>query len=138
MKKYKILFVIVGIMLLSLCLCFIFIKPRILNFKVINEYTYLESHIDEIDKIVLETLIGKTSYLIDNEVGKDFLMNLKIKRKVDYTVTDSNATLIVYFKSGESINFNFEYNNFKYSGNKYEVNKNVWELINDNKIEYFE
>ena len=140
MKKYKILFIIVGIMLLSLGLCFVFIKPKVLNFKNINEYTYLESHIDEVDKIVLETytLLGKTGYLVDNEVGKDFLVNLKIKKLADYTVTDSNASLIVYFKSGDSINFDFEYNSFKYGGNKYEVDKNVWDLIDESKKEYLE
>lgn len=136
MKKYKVILLIFGIMIVTLGLCFLFIKPRVFNFKNINEYVYFENHIDEIDKIVLETytLIGKNSYLIDKEKGKDFLMNLKLKRKSNYTVTDSNATLFVYFKSGDKTEFNFEYNNFKYGGKKYETNLEVWELINENNL----
>jgi hypothetical protein len=123
-------------MVVTLGLCFLFIKPRVFNLKNIYEYVYFANHIGEIDKIVLETytLIGKNSYLIDKEKGKDFLMNLKLKRESNYTVTDSNATLFVYFKSGDKTEFNFEYNNFKYGGKKYETNLEVWELINENNL----
>ena len=136
MKKYKCIFLIVCIMVVTLGLCVLFIKPKVLNFKNINEYIYLENHIDEIDKIVLETytLIGKNSYFVDKENGIKFLNNLRIKKEIDYTITDSNATLFVYFKSGDKTEFNFEYNNFKYRGKKYETNLEVWELINENNL----
>lgn len=136
MKKYKVIFLIVGIMVVTLGLCFFFIKPRVLNFKNINEYTYFENHIADVDKIVLKTytLIGEKSYLIDKEVGIDFLNNLKIKKETNYTITDSNASLFVYYKSEEKTIFNFEYNNFVYSNKKFEVNLNVWDLINENNL----
>ena len=136
MKKYKCIFLIVCIMVVTLGLCVLFIKPKVLNFKNINEYIYLENHIDEIDKIVLETytLIGKNSYFVDKENGIKFLNNLRIKKEIDYTITDSNATLFVYFKSGDKTEFNFEYNNFKYRGKKYATNLEVWELINENNL----
>jgi hypothetical protein len=73
MKKYKVILLIFVIMIVTLGLCFLFIKPKVFNFKNINEYVYFENHINEIDKIVLETytLIGKNSYLIDKEKGKE-------------------------------------------------------------------
>ena len=136
MKKYKCIFLIVCIMVVTLGLCVLFIKPKVLNFKNINEYVYLENHIDEIDKIVLETytLIGKNSYLVDKENGIEFLNNLRIKKEIDYTITDSNASLVFIYKSGENTIFNFEYNNFKYGRKKYEVNSNIWDLINENNL----
>lgn len=136
MKKYKCIFLIVCIMVVTLGLCVLFIKPKVLNFKNINEYVYLENHIDEIDKIVLETytLIGKNSYLVDKENGIEFLNNLRIKKEIDYTITDSNASLVIFYKSGENTIFNFEYNNFKYGSRKYEVNCNIWDLINENNL----
>ena len=136
MKKYKYIFLIVCIMVVTLGLCVLFIKPKVLNFKNINEYVYLENHIDEIDKIVLETytLIGKNSYLVDKEKGIEFLNNLRIKKEIDYTITDSNASLVIFYKSGENTIFNFEYNNFKYGSKKYEVNSNIWDLINENNL----
>ena len=48
MKKYKVILLIFGIMIVTLGLCFLFIKPRVFNFKNINEYVYFENHIDEI------------------------------------------------------------------------------------------
>lgn len=136
MKKYKCIFLIVCIMVVTLGLCVLFIKPKVLNFKNINEYVYLENHIDEIDKIVLETytLIGKNSYLVDKENGIEFLNNLRIKKEIDYTITDSNASLVIIYKSGENTIFNFEYNNFKYGSKKYEANSNIWDLINENNL----
>lgn len=136
MKKYKRIFLIVCIMVVTLGLCVIFIKPKVLNFKNINEYVYFENHIDEIDKIVLETytLIGKKSYFVDKENGIEFLNNLRIKKEIDYTITDSNASLVIIYKSGENTIFNFEYNNFKYGSKKYEVNSNIWDLINENNL----
>lgn len=136
MKKYKCIFLIVCIMVVTLGLCVLFIKPKVLNFKNINEYIYLENHIDEIDKIVLETytLIGKNSYFVDKENGIKFLNNLRIKKEIDYTITDSNANLVIFYKSGENTIFNFEYNNFKYGSKKYEVNSNIWDLINENNL----
>ena len=136
MKKYKCIFLIVCIMVVTLGLCVLFIKTKVLNFKNINEYVYLENHIDEIDKIVLETytLIGKNSYLVDKENGIEFLNNLRIKKEIDYTITDSNASLVIIYKSGENTIFNFEYNNFKYGSKKYEVNSNIWDLINENNL----
>lgn len=136
MKKYKCIFLIVCIMVVTLGLCVLFIKPKVLNFKNINEYIYLENHIDEIDKIVLETytLIGKNSYFVDKENGIKFLNNLRIKKEIDYTITDSNASLVIFYKSGENTIFNFEYNNFKYGSKKYEVNSNIWDLINENNL----
>ena len=115
MKKYKCIFLIVCIMVVTLGLCVLFIKPKVLNFKNINEYVYLENHIDEIDKIVLETytLIGKKSYFVDKENGIEFLNNIRIKKEIDYTITDSDASLVIFYKSGENTIFNFEYNNFQ-------------------------
>ena len=136
MKKYKVILLIFGIMIVTLGLCLLFINRRVFNFKNINEYVYFENHIDEIDKIVLETytLIGKNSYFFDKENGIKFLNNLRIKKEIDYTITDSNASLVIIYKSGENTIFNFEYNNFKYGSKKYEVNSNIWDLINENNL----
>jgi hypothetical protein len=131
MKKYKPLLLVLIIMIITLTSCFIFIKPKTLKFKNTNEYIYFENHINDIDKIELKTytLLGITSYKIDNKIGKDFLLNLKIKKETDYTITDSDASLIIYYKSGKKTTFNFEYNNFKYKQKKYKVNNDVWNLI---------
>ena len=139
MKKYNVLFLIIIILISTFILCFIFIKPRLLSFDRVDEYIYFKNHINEINKIVFEsyTMLGKKDYLIDNEVGINFLTNLKIKRKFNGMITDSDISLCVYFKNDIKKCFDFEANNFKYNNDKYIVNKNIYDLIKDNKKDIF-
>ena len=52
--------------------------------------------------------------------------------------TDGTSSVFRIENLNTSINFDFEYNSFKYGGNKYEVDKNVWDLIDESKKEYLE
>ena len=140
MKKNLSCFVIILFLSLVFILCFIFIKPRLLKFDRVDEYIYFINHVEEIDKIVLEsyTMLGKKNYLINNEVGTDFLTNLKIRKKFNGMITDSDMSLCVYFKNTRKKCFDFEAEYFKYNGVKYSVNKNIYDLINNNEIEILE
>lgn len=139
MKKYKSILIIFLVMLITLTLCIFIPKFRHIKFNQTNEYIYYHNHKEELDKIVLKTytLLGEKCYLIEKAKGKDFIENLKIEKERSYTITDSNASLYMYYNSGEVKIFDFEANNFKYESKKYEVSKEVYKLIDNNEIECF-
>ena len=137
MKKYKVLFLIIIVMIITLVICITISKLRHIKFSQINEYVYYHNHKEEIDKIELRTytLLGEKCYQIEQKEGKEFLDNLKIKKKINYTVTDSNATLSIYFKQNIKKDFNFEAGNLIYENQRYELNKDIYKLIKNNEIE---
>lgn len=139
MKKYKLVILIFLVMPITLIICMQIPKFKHIKFNQTREYIYYNSHKDEIDKIVLKTytLLGEKCYLINNEIGKDFIENLKIKKEINYTITDSNASLYMYYNSSQIKQFNFESGNFKYENKKYEVNNDVYKLIDNNEIDCF-
>lgn len=139
MKKYKVLFLIIIVMIITLVICITISKLRHIKFSQINEYVYYHNHKEEIDKIELRTytLLGEKCYLIDNTKVIDFLDNLKIKKKANYITTDSDALLMIYFKTGIKKELSFEAGNFKYENQRYELNKDIYKLINNNEIECF-
>ncbi len=139
MKKYKVLLLIFLVMILTLIICITISKLKHIKFNQTNEYIYYHNHKEEIDKIELRTytLLGEKCYLIDNTKVIDFLDNLKIKKKANYITTDSDALLMIYFKTGIKKEFSFEAGNFKYENQRYELNKDIYKLINNNEIECF-
>lgn len=130
-KRYDCLVIPIFIIIVTLIMCLIFVKPKVLNFNIINEYTYFENNIELVDKIVLTnyTQLGEINYLIDNEVGISFLKNLKIEKESNEFVTHGDRELCVYFDNGKKVSFDFEYDNFVYNNKRYEVNNKISDLI---------
>lgn len=136
MKKINFSFIFIFlVMSATLILCFIFIRPKALNFQNTNEFLYLENHINDIDKFVVksDTLLGKHCYLIDTGKGYDLLKNIDIKKETNMTITDSDKYLQIYFNSGKTIYFKFEGENLVYNGKKY-ILKNP--IVSYKKEEY--
>ena len=140
MKKYGVILVIIILMIMTLLILIYIPKLSHIEFYETNEYVYFYNHKDEIEKIILKTstLIGEKYYLIEKEQGIGFIENLEIKKKANYIATDSDATLIIYFKTGTKKEFDFEAGNFKYENERYEMNNNLYNLISNNEIEYIE
>ena len=140
MKKYKVILLIVLSMIVTLLLLIYIPKMKHIKFNETNEYIYFHNHKKDIEKIILETntLLGTKYYLIDTKTGTTFLENLKIKKKANYITTDSDATLIIYFKTGTKKEFDFEAGNFKYENERYEMNNNLYNLISNNEIEHLD
>lgn len=131
----KVIIYVILVILITLILCSIFIKPKTLNFKITNEFQNVQKNKNNIEEIIVrsETLLGKFCYKLDIEKAYDILNNIYIKREAKMTCTDSNKYLEVYFKNGTNEEFFFECENLVYNGIKYELKDKI---ILFNKDEY--
>ena len=128
MKKIIFIFLV---MIATLILCFLFIKPKTLNFQNTEEFIYVENHIDDIDKFVIKsvTLLGEHCYLIDISKGYEILKNIDIKKETNMTITDSDRYFEIYFNSGKNLNFKFEGENLEYKGGKKERFRKFFDFL---------
>lgn len=121
MKRYiKYILTVFLTMILTLYLCTLYKKSKILNFKETMDYNYIENNKNKIDKIILktDTLLGEHCYLIDNS-AINTLKNIEIKKETNMKITDSDKYYQIYFKTGKVITIKFEGENLEYDGKKY-------------------
>lgn len=124
---FKIIIPIVLVAILTLILCFIFIKPKTLNFKATNEFQNVQKNKNNIEEVILrqETLLGRFCYKLDVQDGYDILNNIYIEREAKITCTDDDKYLEFYFKDGTNEEFFFECENLVYYGIKYELKDKI-------------
>lgn len=123
----KVIVYIFFVVLITLFFCIVFIKPKVLDFKLIDEFQKVNDNKDKIEEMIIrtETLLGKFCYKIDVNKGFKFLNNIVIKKESNSRCMDSDMYLVVYFEDGESEEFYFECGNFVYDGLRYKLKKEI-------------
>ena len=126
---------IILVIVITLILCSIFIKPKTLNFKITNEFQNVQKNRKNIEEIIVrsETLLGRFCYKLDIDKGYEILNNIYIKKQAKMMCTDSDKYLEVYFKDGTNEEFLFECENLVYNGIRYELKDKIMLF---NKDEY--
>jgi len=130
----KIVIYIILVMLITFILCCIFIKPKVLNIKEIEEYKYIQKNKINIKEVIIrnETQLGIGCYKLDTNKAYEILSNIKIKKETGGCYSN-NKYLEFYFNDGISKKIKFECENLIYDGKKYELEDKV---VLFNKDEY--
>jgi len=123
----KVIIYIILVIVITLILCTIFIKPKTLNFKLTNEFQNVKKNRNNIEKIIIgtDTQLGKFCYKLDVDEGYDILDNISIKGESEMLCTDSDKYLEVYFEDSTDEVFYFECGNLIYYGIRYELKDKV-------------
>ena len=130
----KIVIYIILVMLITFILCCIFIKPKVLNIKEIEEYKYIQKNKINIKEVIIrnETQLGIGCYKLDTNKAYEILSNIEIKKETGGCYSN-NKYLEFYFNDGISKKIKFECENLIYDGKKYELEDKV---VLFNKDEY--
>ena len=133
-KSLKFIIYIILIMTITFILCFIFIKPKVLNLKTTKEYEYIQNNKKNIEEVIIrnEAQLGTTCYKLDTNKGYEILNNIEIKKEAGGCYSD-NKYLEFYFKDGTNKKIKFECENLIYDGKRYELENKV---VLFNKDEY--
>jgi len=131
----KIVIYIILVMLITFILCCIFIKPKVLNIKEIEEYKYIQKNKINIKEVIIrnETQLGIGCYKLDTNKAYEILNNIEIKKEAKIWCSGENKYLEFYFNDGTNKEFYFECVNFVYDNVYYELKE---EVILVNKDEY--
>lgn len=134
-NSLKVIVYIILVIIITILLCIIFIKPKVLNFKVTEEYQYIQNNRKNIEEIIIRTntQLGKICYKLDPKKGYDTINNISIKKETEFWCSDSNLYLEFYFKDGVYKKIYFECENLVYDGINYELKDKIL-LVN--KDEY--
>jgi len=130
----KILIYIILVILITSILCIIFIKPKVLNFKVTEEYTYIQNNKKDIEETIIryKTQLGEICYKLDIKEAYKILNNITIKKETGFC-SAPYLYLEFYFKDDVQKEIHFECENLFYKGKRYELKDKV---ILFNKDEY--
>ena len=133
-KSIKFIIYIVLVMVITFIVCFIFIKPKLLNLKTTEEYEYIQNNKKNIEEVIIknEAQLGTTCYKLDTNKAYEILSNIEIKKEAGGCYSD-NKYLEFYFNGGISKKIKFECENLIYDGKKYELEDKV---VLFNKDEY--
>ena len=131
----KIFIYITIVIFITLILCIVFIKPKVLNLKVTKEYEYIQNNRKNIEKVIIrnEAQLGTKCYRINLNKAYEILNNIEIKRESKMWCSGGNKYLEFYFKDGVNKKFYFECINLVYNNVHYELKE---EVILVNKDEY--
>lgn len=134
-NSLKIIIYIILIILISLILCVIFIKPKVFDFKVTKNYEYIQNNRKDIEHIIVrtDTQLGEFCYNIDVSKGYDILNDIEIKEETELWCSSPYVYLEFYFKNGTYKTIHFGCDNLIYDGIYYELKDKV---ILINKDEY--
>ena len=134
MKK-KVIIGIFLVILITLICCMIFIKPKLFDFKVTEEYEYIQNNKKDIEEIIVRnnSHMGESCYKLDVENGYDFFNNMDIEKETELWCSGTQLYLEFYFKDGIYKEIHFECENLVYDGIKYKLKDKV---ILVNKDEY--
>lgn len=133
-KSLKFIIYIILIMTITFILCFIFIKPKVLNLKTTKEYEYIQNNKQNIEEVIIrnEAQLGTSCYKLDIDRAYEILNNIEIKKEAGGCYSD-NKYLEFYFKDGTNKKIKFECENLIYDGKRYELEDKV---VLFNKDEY--
>ena len=135
MNSLKVLVYIILLIIFTLICCIFFIKPKVFDFKVTQEYEYIQNNKMDIDEIIirLNSQLGEYCYRLDVESGYDILNNIEIKKEAELWCSDSSKYLEFYFNDGTYKEIYFECVNLLYNNVYYELED---EIILVNKDDY--
>ena len=133
-SNLKIIIYISVVMIITLILCIVFIKPKVLNLKVTKEYEYIQNNKKDIEEIIIRNVgqLGESCYKLDVKKAYAILENISIKKETGFCSTP-NVYLEFYFKDKTHQIIRFECENLFYDGKRYELEDKI-ELYN--KDEY--
>ena len=125
---------VILVMVITLILCKIFIKPKVFSFKTTKEYEYIQNNKKDIDKVIVrhKTQLGESCYNLDIKKAYNILNNISIKNVAGGCYSDTKY-LEFYFKNGTSKKIEFQCENLFYDGVSYELKDKI---ILFNKDEY--
>ena len=131
----KIFVYIIIVIFITLILCIIFIKPKVLNLKVTEEYEYIQNNKKNIEEVIIrnDAQLGTNCYKIDTNKAYEILNNIEIKKESKTWCSSGNKYLEFYFKNGINKKFYFKCVNLVYDNIYYELKE---EVILVNKDEY--
>ena len=134
-KSLKFIIYIILVMIITFVLCFIFIKPKLLNFKTTKEYEYIQNNKKNIEEVIIrnETQLGTSCYKLDKNKAYEILKNIKIKKETKMWCSGGNMHLDYYFNDETKKGFYFECESLAYDNSHYELKE---EIILVNKDEY--
>ena len=80
----KIFIYITIVIFITLILCIVFIKPKVLNLKVTKEYEYIQNNRKNIEEVIIknEAQLGTKCYSININKAYEILNNIEIRKEV--------------------------------------------------------
>ena len=134
-KNLKFIIYIILVIIISFILCFVFIKPEVLNLKTTKEYEYIQNNKKNIEEVIIrnEAQLGTSCYKLDKNKAYEILSNIKIKKETKMWCSSGNMYLEFYFNEETKKGFYFECESLVYDNTHYELKEEVM-LIN--KDEY--
>ena len=131
----KVLIYIILVIIITFVLCSIFLKPKVLNLKVTEEYKYIQNNKKNIKEIIIrnEAQLGTTCYRLDINKAYEFLNNIEIKKETTKWCSGGIMQLKFNFNDEITKDFYFECENLIYDNIHYELKDDV---ILFNKDEY--
>ena len=134
-NSLKVVIYIILVIIITVVLCSIFIKPKVLNLKVTEEYQYIENNKKNIEEVIIrnEAQLGTSCYKIDTNKAYEILSNIKIKKETKMWCSSGNMYLEFYFNEETKKGFYFECESLVYDSTHYELKEDV---ILVNKDEY--
>ena len=131
----KIFVYITIVIFITLILCIVFIKPKILDLKVTEEYEYIQNNKKNIVEVIIrnEAQLGTSCYKLDTNKVYEILNNIEIKKETKTWCSGGSMRLEFNFNDGTKKNFYFECESLVYDNIHYELKE---EVILVNKDEY--
>ena len=133
-KNLKFIIYIILVIIITFILCFVFIKPEVLNLRTTKEYEYIQNNKKNIEEVIIrnEAQLGISCYKLDTNKAYEILSNIEIKKETGGCYSN-NKYLEFYFNDGISKKIKFECENLIYDGKRYELEDKV---VLYNKDEY--
>jgi len=134
-NSLKVVIYIILVIIITVVLCSIFIKPKVLNLKVTEEYQYIENNKKNIEEVIIknDAQLGTTCYRLDINKAYEILNNIEIKKETKKWCSGGNMYLEFYFKNEVKKSFYFDCESLVYDNTHYELKEDV---ILVNKDEY--
>ena len=130
----KTIIYVILVMTITLILCMIFIKPKILKFKTTREYVYIQKNRKDIEEVIIRysAQLGESCYKLDTKKAYDILNDISVKKEGSWC-SGPDIYLEFYFKNRANKKIHFVCENLFYDGVSYELKDKV---ILINKDEY--
>jgi len=134
-NSLKVVIYIILVIIITVVLCSIFIKPKVLNLKVTEEYQYIENNKKNIEEVIIrnDAQLGISCYKIDTNKAYEILNNIKIKKETKMWCSSGKMYLEFYINDGTMKSFSFDCESLVYDNTHYELKEDV---ILVNKDEY--
>lgn len=95
-----------------------------INFNEFEEVKYIEKNKDNISSVIIHktTLGSNDCYEVDKDLAYDSIINIKIVKKSNISVTDDYLSYTFIFNDGTKKEFSFEGDYLNYKKENYTIN----------------